>query len=164
MTRTAFQLSSFDWVCEAYPCPTNAIFPQLELIQTLSREFERGPVSVSYTVRLTGVAQATGHTYNLGEAAQSMSQSKNGSQSSSAPQCKEGSRRKDIAAISLFLQPLEREVHMFLQQCNARCICAGEDTSIVPSEKVVGLAGYFWLQQLASLIPGNLAKRRVTSA
>ena len=90
--------------------------------------------------------------------------SKNSSQSFSAPQHKEGSRRNDIAAISLFLQPLEREVHMFLQQCNARCICAGEDTSIVPSEKVVGLAGYFWLQQLASLIPGNLAKRRVTSA
>ena len=43
------------------------IFPQLELIQTLSREFERGPVSVSYTLLLTGVAQATGHTYNLEE-------------------------------------------------------------------------------------------------
>ena len=68
VTRMAFQLSSFRWVCEAYPCPANAIFPQLELIQTLSREFEKGPVSVSYTVLLTGVAQATGHTYNLGEA------------------------------------------------------------------------------------------------
>ena len=66
----AFQLSSFGWVCEAYLCPANAIFPQLELIQTLSREFETGPVSVSYTVivRPSGVAQATGHTYNLGEA------------------------------------------------------------------------------------------------
>ena len=64
----AFPLSSFGWVCEAYPCPASAIFPQLELIQTLSREFERGPVSVSYTARLTGVAQATGHTYNFGEA------------------------------------------------------------------------------------------------
>ena len=28
--------------------PDNAIFPQLEIIQTLSRDFERGPVSVSY--------------------------------------------------------------------------------------------------------------------
>ena len=45
----AFPLSSFGWVCEAFPCPANAIFPQLELIQTLSREFERGPVSVSCT-------------------------------------------------------------------------------------------------------------------
>ena len=36
----AFPLSSFGWVCEAYPCPANAIFPQLELIQTLSREFD----------------------------------------------------------------------------------------------------------------------------
>ena len=53
-------------LCEAYPCPANAIFPQLELIQTLSREFERGPVSVSYTVLLTGVAQATGHITTLG--------------------------------------------------------------------------------------------------
>ena len=68
MTRITFPLSSFGWVCEAYPCPASAIFPQLELIQTLSREFERGPVSVSYTLLLTGVAQATGHTYNLGEA------------------------------------------------------------------------------------------------
>ena len=57
----------FGWVCEAYPYPDNAIFPQLELIQTLSREFERGPVSVSDTVLLTGVAQVTGHTYNLVE-------------------------------------------------------------------------------------------------
>ena len=32
-------------VCEPHPCPANAIFPQLELIQTLSREFERGPVT-----------------------------------------------------------------------------------------------------------------------
>ena len=37
-------------------------------MQTLSREFERGPVSVNYTVWLTGIAQAIGHTYNLGEA------------------------------------------------------------------------------------------------
>ena len=60
----------FGWVCEAYQCPqaANAIFPQLELIHTLSaREFEKSPVSVSYTVLLTGVAQATGHTYNFGE-------------------------------------------------------------------------------------------------
>ena len=28
-------------------------------------------------------------------------------------------------------------------------------------EKVVGLAGHSWLQQLASLIPGGLAKRGV---
>ena len=62
VTRMAFPLSRFGWVCKAYPCPANVIFPQLELIQTLSREFERGPVSVSYTVLLTGVAQATGHT------------------------------------------------------------------------------------------------------
>ena len=66
VTRMAVPL--FGWVCEAYPCPTNAIFPQLEFIQTLSGEFERGTVSVSYTVRLTGVAQATGHTYKLGRA------------------------------------------------------------------------------------------------
>ena len=64
----AFLLSSFGWVCEAYLCPANVIFPQLELIQTLSREFERGPVSVSYTVWLRGIAQAIRHTYNLGEA------------------------------------------------------------------------------------------------
>ena len=65
VTRMAVPL--FGWVCEAYPCPTNAIFPQLEFIQTLSEEFERGTVSVSYTVRLTGVAQATGHTYKRGQ-------------------------------------------------------------------------------------------------
>ena len=67
VTRMAIPL--FGWVCEAYPClqAANAIFPQLELIHTLSREFEMGPVSVSYTVLLTGVAQATGHTYNFGE-------------------------------------------------------------------------------------------------
>ena len=94
-----------------------------------------------------------------------MSQSKNGSQSFSAPQRKEGSLSKDVAAISLFLQPLEREVHKLLQQCiHTRCICAGEDTSIVQGEKVVCLAGYFWLQQLASLIPGDLAKCGVNSA
>ena len=56
----------FSWVCEAYLCPANAIFPQPELIQTLSRESERGPVSVSYTVLLAGIVQATGHAYNLG--------------------------------------------------------------------------------------------------
>ena len=87
-----------------------------------------------------------------------MSPSKNGSQSFSAPQRKEGSRRKDIAAVSLFLQPLEREGHTLLQQRNSRCIWAGEDASIVQGEKVVGLAGYFWLQQLASLIPGDQAE------
>ena len=41
----------------------------------------------------------------------------------------------DIAAISLFLQPLGREVHMFQQEHNTRCICAGEDTSIVYGKK-----------------------------
>ena len=90
-----------------------------------------------------------------------MSQAKKGPQSFSAPQRKEGLRRKDITAISLFLQPLEREVHKFLQQHNTRCICAEE---YVKGEKVVGLAGYFRLQQLASLIPGNLAKCGVNSA
>ena len=40
----------FVWVFEAYLCPANAIFPQLELIQTLSKEFERGAAYVSYTV------------------------------------------------------------------------------------------------------------------
>ena len=53
---------------------------------------------------------------------------------------------------------------MLLQKHNARCICAGEDASIVQNEKVVGLAGYFWLQQRASLIPGKLAKFGVNSA
>ena len=40
------------------------------------------------------------------------------------------------------------------------CICAGEDASIVQArgEKVVGLAGHFWLQQFALLIPGNVVK------
>ena len=50
VTRMAAQL--FGWVCKAYPYPANAIFFQLKLIQTLLREFERGPVSVSYTVLL----------------------------------------------------------------------------------------------------------------
>ena len=61
----ALPLSSLRWVCEAYQCPANAIFPQLELIPTFLRELERGPVSVSYTVLLTVVAQETA---NLGEA------------------------------------------------------------------------------------------------
>ena len=72
----------------------------------------------SRLTRVRTVAQATGHTYNLGGGAggggQSMSPSKNGSQTFSTPQRKEGSLRKDVAAISLFLQPLEREVHTFL--------------------------------------------------
>ena len=48
-------------------CTANAIFPQLELIQSLSREFERGPMSVSCTVQLTRVAQATGYTHRLAQ-------------------------------------------------------------------------------------------------
>ena len=60
----------FRWVC-AYQSynrsPANAIFPQLELIQTIWKEFVRDPVSVSCT-QLTGMAQATGHTHKLGEA------------------------------------------------------------------------------------------------
>ena len=45
--------------------------------------------------------------------------------------------------------------------CSA--LCCGQDASIVHIEKAVGLAGHFWLQQLASLIPGNLAKCGVNS-
>ena len=85
----------FGWVCEAYLCPANAIFPSLELIQTLSREFERGPVYVSYTVlsrRRLDILTTWGSPFS---AAQSMSQSKNGSQSFRAPQCKEGLQQKD---------------------------------------------------------------------
>ena len=82
-----------------------------------------------------------------------MSQSKSSSQSFSAPQRKEGSWQKDVAAISLFLQPLEQEVQTFLQQRNTRCICAGEDAPIVQGEKVVCLTGYFWLQQADSRRP-----------
>ena len=51
----------------------------------------------------------------------SMSPSKNGSQSFSAPQREDGSRRKDVAAISLFLGVRGPYV---LAQRNARCICA----------------------------------------
>ena len=67
-SRMAIPLFKFRWVCdsdfEAYLCPANAIFPQLELIETLLRQFERGPVSVSF---YTAVAQATGNTYNWEE-------------------------------------------------------------------------------------------------
>ena len=51
-------------VYEPYPCPAKVIFPQLELIQTLSREFERGPMYVSQTARLT-VAEETGKEWRL---------------------------------------------------------------------------------------------------
>ena len=44
VTRMAFLLSSFGWVCEAYQCPANAIFPQLELIQSLLRVWKRPSV------------------------------------------------------------------------------------------------------------------------
>ena len=40
------------WPATAYLCPANKIFPQPELIQTL----EMCPVSVNYTVLLTGIA------------------------------------------------------------------------------------------------------------
>ena len=121
----------FGRVCEAYLCPANATFPQFELIQTLSRDFEGGPVSVSFTVRLTWVAQETGHTHKIREADLSMSPSENGSKSFCAPQHNEGSRQEDITAVGLVLQHLEREVHTFLQQRNTRCICTGEDASVV---------------------------------
>ena len=43
---TLMVIPLFGWVCirlcEAYPCPANAIFPQLELIQALSRESLKG--------------------------------------------------------------------------------------------------------------------------
>ena len=94
-------------------------------------------------------------------ATQSISPSENGSQSFSAPQHKESSLRKDVA---LFLKPLELEVHTFLKQSDTRCICAGEDVSIVQSEKVVGLAGHLLLQQLASLISENLGECGINSS
>ena len=50
-------------------------------------------------------------------------------------------------------------------QVHHRCTIPGaSDASIAQGEKVVGLAGYFRLQQLASLIPGDLAKCGVNSA
>ena len=60
-------------ICSSSVCflwqNSSRTFPVLWVyeIQTLSREFESGPVSLSYTVQLTGVAQTRGHNYNLGE-------------------------------------------------------------------------------------------------
>ena len=44
---TLMAIPLFRWVCEAYPCPGNAIFPQLELIQTLLRESLKGAQCLS---------------------------------------------------------------------------------------------------------------------
>ena len=54
VTRMAVAL--FGRVCDACPSPADAIFARLELIQTLSRGSDSGPVSVSHAVLLTGVA------------------------------------------------------------------------------------------------------------
>ena len=56
--------------------------------------------------------------------------------------------QKDIAAISLFLQPLERELHTFLQQPRVHSI---PGTFAVQGKTVDGLDCHLqvWLQQLA---------------
>ena len=58
----------FAWVFVAYQCFAYAIFS--EFIQADSGEFEpeTGPVSASYAVCLTGVAQVTRHTFKFGAA------------------------------------------------------------------------------------------------
>ena len=86
---------------------------------------------------------------------QSMSLSENCSQFKlfSTPQLKEGALWKDIAATSLYLQPLQvgergAYVSAACNNWNTRCIYAGEDSSLLAPSCL----------QLASLIPGNLAK------
>ena len=103
------------------------------------------------------VTQATGHTCKLGGALGPFRQP-TGAQSilPTAPShlellSKEGWLQK-------ILQPSAPSCSIWSkrficsQQHITRCICAGEDTSIVQGEKV---SGYFWLQQLTSLLPGN---------
>ena len=91
----------FRWVCEAYQYPAIAanvvtVFPQLESIQNLLREFEQGAVFVSYTALLAEVAQVTSTGHTSGE-----------SIFGSPVNVTIG----DTAAISHFQQPLEQGVH-----------------------------------------------------
>ena len=64
------------------------------------------------------------------------------SQSFCTPHRKEGLWREDIAAISVFLQPFEGEVHMLYKAA----------TSLPQGKTVVSLAGHYQLQQLAMII------------
>ena len=139
----------FGWVCEACLCPACTIFLQLELIHTLERDFGRGPVSVSCTVLLTEVAQATGHTHKLGGL------------------CRLPVTRSMSPSENCPWKPLEREVHTLCWSAMSGAFLL-EKRIHCTRWKVVCLAGHFWLKQIASLIPGlqetlrNVNNNRIT--
>ena len=116
------------------------------------REFKSGPVSNSWSVLLTVVMLEKENTQKLGGGAfcwqpnlalLAMSQSENGPQSF----CTQTLRVKRLVVVGYCKYPWEQQVHMFLQQHNTRCICAGEETSDAQEK---------WLALLVTFHSNNL--------